>query len=49
LSASADGPDLAFQSSAGAPDVPARRNAGQGESLASQTLPTPMRPGRNAE
>lgn len=36
LSAGADGADLAFQ------------NAGQGESLASQTLPTPMRPGRNA-
>jgi hypothetical protein len=49
LSASADGPDLAFQSSAGAPDVPARRNAGQGESPASQTLPTPMRPGRNVD
>ena len=31
------GADLAFQ------------NAGQGESLNSQTLPTPMRPGRNAE
>ena len=30
------GPDMAFQ------------NAGQGESLDSQTLPTPMRPGRNA-
>ena len=32
----ASGPDMAFQ------------NAGQGESLDSQTLPTPMRPGRNA-
>jgi hypothetical protein len=31
------GADLAFQ------------NAGQGESLNSQTLPTPMRPGRNAD
>jgi len=31
------GADLAFQ------------NAGQGESLTSQTLPTPMRPGRNAD
>jgi hypothetical protein len=35
------GPDLAFQASSG--------NAGQGESLTSQTLPTPLRPGRNAE
>lgn len=34
------GPDMAFQ----APT----ENAGQGESLTSQTLPTPMRPGRNA-
>jgi hypothetical protein len=33
----AAGPDMAFQ------------NAGQGESLTSQTLPTPLRPGRNAE
>jgi hypothetical protein len=33
----AAGPDMAFQ------------NAGQGESLSSQTLPTPLRPGRNAE
>ena len=33
----AAGPDLAFQ------------NAGQGESMSSQTLPTPMRPGRNAD
>lgn len=33
----AAGPDLAFQ------------NAGQGESLSSQTLPTPLRPGRNAD
>jgi hypothetical protein len=33
----AAGPDMAFQ------------NAGQGESLNSQTLPTPLRPGRNAE
>jgi hypothetical protein len=33
----AAGADLAFQ------------NAGQGESLTSQTLPTPMRPGRNAD
>jgi hypothetical protein len=32
----AGGADMAFQ------------NAGQGESLSSQTLPTPMRPGRNA-
>lgn len=31
------GPDMAFQ------------NAGQGESLTSQTLPTPLRPGRNAD
>jgi hypothetical protein len=31
------GADLAFQ------------NAGQGESLTSQTLPTPLRPGRNAD
>ena len=31
------GPDMAFQ------------NAGQGESLDSQTLPTPLRPGRNAD
>ena len=30
------GPDMAFQ------------NAGQGQSLSSQTLPTPLRPGRNA-
>lgn len=30
------GPDMAFQ------------NAGQGEALTSQTLPTPLRPGRNA-
>jgi predicted secreted protein len=36
----ATGPDMAFQ----APSD----NAGQGESLSSQTLPTPMRPGRNA-
>lgn len=34
------GPDMAFQAPAD--------NAGQGESLTSQTLPTPMRPGRNA-
>jgi hypothetical protein len=34
------GPDMAFQAPAG--------NAGQGESLTSQTLPTPMRSGRNA-
>ena len=33
----AAGPDMAFQ------------NAGQGESLSSQTLPTPLRSGRNAE
>jgi len=33
------GPDLAFQ---------APENAGQGEALSSQTLPTPLRPGRNA-
>lgn len=32
-----DGADMAFQ------------NAGQGESLSSQTLPTPLRPGRNAD
>ena len=32
------GPDMAFQ-------PPAGRNAGQGESLSSQTLPTPMRSG----
>lgn len=32
-----DGPDMAFQ------------NAGQGESLNSQTLATPLRPGRNAD
>ena len=32
-----NGPDMAFQ------------NAGQGESLGSQTLPTPLRPGRNAD
>lgn len=31
------GPDMAFQ------------NAGQGEALGSQTLPTPLRPGRNAD
>ena len=30
------GPDMAFQ------------NAGQGQSLSSQTLPTPLRPGRNS-
>jgi hypothetical protein len=36
----AAGPDLAFQAPAA--------NAGQGEALTSQTLPTPMRPGRNA-
>lgn len=36
------GPDLAFQSSADTSD-----NAGQGESLNSQTLPTPMRSGRD--
>jgi hypothetical protein len=35
LAAEATGPDLAFQ------------NAGQGESLTSQTLPTPLRPGRD--
>ena len=40
------GPDMAFQS-AGADDSP-DDNAGQGESINSQTLPTPMRPGRNA-
>lgn len=42
----AAGPDMAFQ----APEPPAGpdSNAGQGESLTSQTLPTPMRPGRNA-
>jgi hypothetical protein len=34
----ASGPDLAFQSSV---------SAGQGESLSSQTLPTPLRSGRN--
>lgn len=34
------GPDMAFQGSGA--------NAGQGESLTSQTLPTPLRPGRNA-
>lgn len=38
------GPDLAFQT----PDAGPPSNAGQGESLTSQTLPTPMRPGRNA-
>jgi hypothetical protein len=37
LATNAAGADLAFQ------------NAGQGESLTSQTLPTPLRPGRNAE
>jgi hypothetical protein len=36
----ASGPDLAFQSSA---------SAGQGESLSSQTLPTPLRSGRNSD
>jgi hypothetical protein len=36
---SAAGPDLAFQRSAA--------RAGQGESLTSQTLPTPLRPGRD--
>jgi hypothetical protein len=36
----AAGPDLAFQAPAS--------NAGQGEALTSQTLPTPLRPGRNA-
>ena len=41
------GADLAFQSSADASDITASRNAGQGESLASQTLPTPLRSGRN--
>jgi hypothetical protein len=35
LAAESTGPDLAFQ------------NAGQGESLTSQTLPTPLRPGRD--
>jgi hypothetical protein len=49
LSASmAGGPDMAFQSSANASDTTAMRNAGQGEALTSQTLPTPLRPGRNA-
>jgi hypothetical protein len=42
------GPDMAFQSSANASDITAVRNAGQGEALTSQTLPTPLRPGRNA-
>ena len=41
------GADLAFQSSTDASDITASRNAGQGESLASQTLPTPLRSGRN--
>jgi hypothetical protein len=41
------GPDLAFQSSAGASDTTAPRNPGQGESLTSQTLPTPLRSGRD--
>lgn len=47
------GMDMAFQSSADASDngtdegPTGPRNAGQGESLNSQTLPTPMRPGRN--
>jgi hypothetical protein len=36
----ASGPDMAFQTPSD--------NAGQGESLDSQTLPTPLRPGRNA-
>ena len=40
------GADLAFQSSADASDtIP--NNAGQGESLTSQTLPTPLRSGRD--
>jgi len=42
------GPDMAFQSTPDGVDNAPRRNAGQGESLTSQTLPTPMRPGRNA-
>jgi hypothetical protein len=41
------GADLAFQSSTDASDITASRNAGQGESLASQTLPTPLRSGRD--
>jgi hypothetical protein len=44
----AGGPDMAFQSTPDGVDNAPRRNAGQGESLTSQTLPTPMRPGRNA-
>lgn len=47
LSDASAGPDMAFQSSATASDGVAR-NAGQGEALTSQTLPTPLRPGRNA-
>jgi len=43
----AAGPDMAFQSSAGTSDGTTSRNAGQGESLDSQTLPTPMRSGRD--
>lgn len=45
----AAGPDMAFQSTATASDRTAVRNAGQGESLTSQTLPTPLRPGRNGK
>ncbi len=40
------GPDLAFQASGGSTGSTTGGNVGQGESLTSQTLPTPLRPGR---